>query len=33
MKNLEAIITFLVLTSFDCFFGELAYANPKANEV
>jgi len=33
MRNLEAIITFLVLTMFGYFFGELAYAKPKANEV
>lgn len=33
MRNLEAIIAFLVLTMFGCFVGELTYAKPKANEV
>lgn len=33
MRNLEAIIAFLVLTMFGCFLGELVYAKPNPNEV
>ena len=33
MRNLEAIVAVLVLTMFGCFFGELAYAKPKPQEL
>eukprot|EP00253_Pinus_taeda_P001329 PITA_01329 len=33
IRKLEAIVALLVFTMFGCFFGELAYAKPKADEV
>lgn len=33
IRKLEAFVALLVFTMFGCFFGELAYAKPKADEV